>query len=74
MNETVNLNDLLHQAEKDLLKAALSLSGGCITHAANQLGLNRTTLVEKVKRFGLRDFVASLKAPKDLDTIEKGIS
>jgi len=46
-------NAAVTQFEKDLLMKALEISGGVKNKAAKLLGLNRTTLVEKLKRFHL---------------------
>lgn len=46
MNLRVHLSNL----EDEYITAALQKSAGNITHAANLLGFERTTLVEKLKR------------------------
>jgi DNA-binding NtrC family response regulator len=51
--EGFNYNDAVMQFEKDLLLKALEISGGVKNKAAKILALNRTTLVEKLKRFQL---------------------
>ena len=43
------LNDIEH----GLIVEALARSGGTVSQAARLLGLRRTTLVEKMRRFGL---------------------
>ncbi|MDZ4164578.1 MAG: sigma-54 dependent transcriptional regulator [Smithellaceae bacterium] len=48
-----NLNELVSNFEKELIRKALRLSGGVKSQAAKMLMLNRTTLVEKLKRFNL---------------------
>jgi DNA-binding NtrC family response regulator len=48
------LKVLLAQAEAALIAQALAASGGTIAQSARMLGLKRTTLVEKMKRMGLR--------------------
>ncbi len=48
--EGVNFNDMVVQFEKDLLLKAMEKSGGVKNRAAKLLNLNRTTLVEKLKR------------------------
>lgn len=53
--EGLNFNDMVSQFEKDLLLQALLKSGGVKNRAAKLLNLNRTTLVEKIKRFNLSD-------------------
>ncbi len=51
--EGLNLNYLLSKIERDLLKKALEKSGGIKNKAAKLLNLNRTTLVEKLKRYDM---------------------
>jgi DNA-binding NtrC family response regulator len=49
-DEGVNFNEMVVQFEKDLLLKAMEKSGGVKNRAAKLLNLNRTTLVEKLKR------------------------
>ncbi len=49
----LDLNDTICQFEKNLLRKALEESGGDKNRAAKLLKLNRTTLVEKLKRYQL---------------------
>jgi transcriptional regulator with PAS, ATPase and Fis domain len=49
--EGVDFNQMVIQFEKDLLVKALDKCGGVKNQAAKLLNLNRTTLVEKLKRF-----------------------
>ncbi|HLA26720.1 MAG TPA: sigma-54 dependent transcriptional regulator [Syntrophales bacterium] len=51
----VNFNELVDNFEKELLLKALEKSGGVKNRAAKLLNLNRTTLVEKLKRFDIRN-------------------
>lgn len=51
----INFNDYISQFEKNLLLKALKLSGGVKNRAAKLLNLNRTTLVEKLKRLNIGD-------------------
>ena len=53
--EGINFNDRVNQLEKDLLLKALKMSGGVQSRAAKLLNLNRTTLVEKLKRLNITD-------------------
>lgn len=53
--EGINFNDHVSQLEKDLLLKALKMSGGVKNRAAKLLHLNRTTLVEKLKRLNITD-------------------
>jgi transcriptional regulator with PAS, ATPase and Fis domain len=50
--EGLNLRGTLEAMEKRLIRQALKRSDGNKTAAANLLALNRTTLVEKLKRIG----------------------
>jgi sigma-54 dependent transcriptional regulator, flagellar regulatory protein len=50
----VQLKALLAQAEVALITQALEASNGTIAESARLLGLKRTTLVEKLKRMGLK--------------------
>jgi len=49
----LNFNDMVEQFEKNLLLTALKKTNGVKNRAAKLLNLNRTTLVEKLKRYGL---------------------
>lgn len=51
--EGVDFNQLVCEFERDLLFKALNQCGGIKNKAAKLLRLNRTTLVEKLKRFGI---------------------
>ncbi|MEC9071897.1 MAG: helix-turn-helix domain-containing protein, partial [Myxococcota bacterium] len=48
--EGLNLKSTVAQLERDLIRQALKRSSGNKAQAANLLGMNRTTLVEKLKR------------------------
>ena len=50
-DEGLNLNHTVNQFEKDILQKALEKSGGVKNRAAKLLNLNRTTYVEKLKRY-----------------------
>jgi DNA-binding NtrC family response regulator len=52
-SEGLNLTKLVAELEREMITQALDLSDGVKTRAADMLGLNRTTLVEKMKRLGL---------------------
>ncbi len=49
----IDLNRTVEDFEKELLRKALEKSFGVKSHAAKLLGINRTTLVEKLKRYGI---------------------
>ena len=50
-DDGLGLNETIGQFEKDLLQKALQKSGGVKNRAAKLLSLNRTTFVEKLKRY-----------------------
>ncbi len=50
----INLNRILDSIEEKLILQALELSNGVKSKAAELLGLNRTTLVEKMKKKGIQ--------------------
>jgi DNA-binding NtrC family response regulator len=50
-DEGLNLNHAVNQFENDILQKALEKSGGVKSRAAKLLNLNRTTYVEKLKRY-----------------------
>jgi transcriptional regulator with GAF, ATPase, and Fis domain len=50
-DQGINYNDLVDQLERDLLASALEKAGGAKNRAAKLLNLNRTTFVEKLRRF-----------------------
>jgi DNA-binding NtrC family response regulator len=52
--ESIALKALLAETEAALIAQALEASGGTVAESARRLGLKRTTLVEKMKRMGLR--------------------
>ena len=51
----LDFNKLVADFEKNLLLRAMKMSGGVKNRAAKLLLLNRTTLVEKLKRLNLPD-------------------
>jgi len=51
--EGIELNKLLREIEIYYLKKALEISKGTKTKAAKLLGLNRTTFIEKLKKYNL---------------------
>ena len=52
-DEGFSVTDHLNQIEDGLIRQALSKTAGVKSQAAKMLGLNRTTLVEKMKKKGL---------------------
>jgi sigma-54 specific flagellar transcriptional regulator A len=50
----IDLKRHLTELECNLIKQALEEAQGIVAHAANRLGLRRTTLVEKLRKYGLQ--------------------
>ncbi|WOT06246.1 sigma-54 dependent transcriptional regulator [Shewanella youngdeokensis] len=51
--EGVNLKDLLAELEIDMIRQALDKQDNVVARAAEMLGIRRTTLVEKMRKYGL---------------------
>ncbi|MBI1422995.1 MAG: AAA domain-containing protein [Gammaproteobacteria bacterium] len=51
--EGLDLKEHLNQLEFSLIKQALDEADGIVAHAAKRLAMRRTTLVEKMRKFGL---------------------
>lgn len=51
--EGVNLKDLLAELEIDMIHQALEQQDNVVAHAAEMLGIRRTTLVEKMRKYGM---------------------
>ncbi|MBS3805099.1 MAG: sigma-54-dependent Fis family transcriptional regulator [Oleiphilaceae bacterium] len=51
----IDLKEYLGSLEKQLIQQALDEAGGVVARAAEKLRIRRTTLVEKVRKYGLRD-------------------
>ncbi|MHC9086410.1 sigma-54 dependent transcriptional regulator [Luteimonas sp. RIT-PG2_3] len=49
----IDLRDHIAGIELRLIRAALAQTGGVVAHAAPLLGLRRTTLVEKLRKYGI---------------------
>jgi sigma-54 specific flagellar transcriptional regulator A len=50
----LNLKEHLSALEVNYIKQALHDTGGVVAHAAKRLGMRRTTLVEKLRKYGLQ--------------------
>lgn len=50
----LNLKEHLSNLEINYIKQALHDTGGVVAHAAKRLGMRRTTLVEKLRKYGLQ--------------------
>jgi sigma-54 specific flagellar transcriptional regulator A len=51
--EGIDLRGHMANIELELIRAALAQTGGVVAHAAPLLGLRRTTLVEKLRKYGI---------------------
>ena len=51
----LDLKDYLGNLERQLIQQALDEAGGVVARAAEKLRIRRTTLVEKVRKYGLRE-------------------
>ena len=56
----LDLREHLNQLECELIKQALDECNGVVAHAANLLRMRRTTLVEKLRKYGLRSEETSI--------------
>ncbi|CAM2789195.1 MULTISPECIES: sigma-54 dependent transcriptional regulator [Vibrio] len=52
--EGVNLKELLADLEVSLINQALEAQGGVVARAADMLGMRRTTLVEKMRKYNMQ--------------------
>jgi sigma-54 specific flagellar transcriptional regulator A len=50
----IDLKEHISNLECSLIKQALDESGGVVAHAAKRLNMRRTTLVEKLRKYGLQ--------------------
>ncbi|MBZ6074258.1 sigma-54 dependent transcriptional regulator [Aeromonas schubertii] len=51
--EGINLKEMLAELEIELIRQALESQDGVVARAADMLGMRRTTLVEKMKKYGM---------------------
>lgn len=49
----VNLKEMLANIEMDMISQSLQVNDGVVARAAEHLGMRRTTLVEKMKKYGI---------------------
>jgi len=52
--EGIDLKSYLAEIEQSFIRQALDESDGVVAHAANRLNMRRTTLVEKLRKYGLQ--------------------
>lgn len=57
--EGLDLKDHLADIEVGLIRQALDATGGVVAHAARLLHMQRTTLVEKLRKYGLQNSMAA---------------
>ncbi|MCW8807006.1 MAG: sigma-54 dependent transcriptional regulator [Rhodanobacter sp.] len=57
--EGLDLKDHLADIEVGLIRQALDATGGVVAHAAKLLHMQRTTLVEKLRKYGLQNSLAA---------------
>ena len=55
----LDLKDHLADIEVGLIRQALDATGGVVAHAARLLRMQRTTLVEKLRKYGLQNSLAA---------------
>ena len=55
----IDLKDHLADIEVGLIRQALDATGGVVAHAAKLLHMQRTTLVEKLRKYGLQNGLAA---------------
>ena len=60
----IDLDELITSIERDLIRKALERVGGVRSKAARLLGLNRTTLLEKIKKMGIEPGTHPVTAKK----------
>ena len=56
----IDLREHIARIELNLIRDALERAGGVVAHAAQLLGLRRTTLVEKLRKYGVERDEAAL--------------
>jgi len=49
----IDLNEMVSSMERNMIRKALEKAGGVRSKAAQLLGINRTTLLEKMKKMGI---------------------
>lgn len=50
----MNLKEMLADLEVNMINQALEAQGGVVARAADMLGMRRTTLVEKMRKYNLQ--------------------
>jgi sigma-54 specific flagellar transcriptional regulator A len=52
--EGIDLKEYLNDLEVNLIRQALDSADGVVAEAARRLGMRRTTLVEKIRKYGIQ--------------------
>lgn len=52
-SEGLDLREYLAEMEQDLIQQALDAEDGVVARAAERLNVRRTTLVEKMRKYGM---------------------
>ena len=60
--EGISLKDRLAEIERDLIVQALARADGNVSQTARLLNLQRTTLIEKLNKYDLRQGVLNVSA------------
>lgn len=67
--EGLSLKHRLAEIEKDLIEQALARTNGNVSQTARILNVQRTTLIEKIQKYGLRPELAQDKPDTPIDTV-----
>jgi len=52
--EGIDMKDYIANLEQNLIQQALDNNSGVVARAADQLSIRRTTLVEKMRKYGMQ--------------------
>jgi len=58
-----NLKQYLVETEISMIRQALETCDGVVTHAANYLNMRRTTLIEKMRKYGIQRHECEVQGP-----------
>lgn len=53
LDQGIDLKDILSRIELNYIRDALLMCNGVVSHAAVKLGLRRTTLIEKMRKYNI---------------------
>ncbi len=54
IDQPLDYYEVVHDVERQIIKTALEESGWVVAHAAKRLNMNRTTLIDKIRRLEIR--------------------